>query len=226
MKRYSWLVTVSLIFITLTTISRGPIAAIFVTVWISMLTRAFRENKLKSFFGYHVALVITLFFFYLVIEVIAKDFKSFSRLLIFASDDDSSFEGHLGIRVRVINRLLNSDFISLFFGNGLGHFEAKMGTSSAHSSIFTQVFEQGIFGLLTYTLIYCIPIFSGLKLYLKYPSRLTFGLLQLSIFLFLVHFTYDAITTVNLWMYQGCIWGIMLKTRKKYDQNLNNYSNT
>lgn len=225
-KRYSWLVTASLIFVTVTTISRGPIAAIFVTLWISMLLRAYRENKLKSFFGYHLVLVITLFFSYLVIEAIAKDFKSFTRLLIFASDDDSSFEGHLGVRLRVINSLLNSDFISLFFGNGLGHFQAKMGTSSAHSSIFTQVFEQGIFGLLTYIIIYCLPIFSALRLYLKYPNKLTNGLFVISLFLFMVHFTYDAITTVNLWMYQGCIWGIIIKTRKNYGQNLNNYSNT
>lgn len=223
--KYSWIVTVSLIFVTLLTVSRGPIVALFVTLWIGQLIKAFRENKLKTFFKFHVVLLILLFGSYFLIALIAEDFNSYSRLLLFASSDDSSFEGHLGVRMRVLENLINSDIKTIFFGNGLGHFELKLGTSSAHSSIFTQLYEQGIFGLFTYSVIYSIPIFIGLKTYFKFPSKITLGLFKISLFLFLIHFTYDAITTANLWLYQGLVWGVLLKIKNLYAKDFNYNSN-
>jgi hypothetical protein len=198
------------LFVVIVTISRGPIVSLLFAIFVAAMLKNLYKGRLFSLFSI-MLLILGLFEFYSLTDL--SEYSKFGRLFTLGADDEST-QGHIGIRLRVLDLVFNSSFVNLIFGFGLGQIEAHLDVSSAHSSYFTQLYEQGLLGALSLILVYILIIRNAGLLYILQPSRRTFGLFVLALYLMLVHFTYDAISMVILWGYNGFVWGLVINKKK------------
>ncbi len=202
-KRQKWLMVGGSLFVVLVTISRGPVVSVAVSFALAYLIKNFYRGKIHYLlvFGIVVAILGAAF---TLISV--ADSSTFARLFSFGSDD-ASLQGHLGIRFRVLDMIFTNNLHHFFFGYGLGQIEHQLAISSAHSSYFTQLFEQGIFGVIAFATMYILLIGKAWRYYKTNPTREVFALFIIAIYLAIIHFAYDALSMVILWAYNGLVWG-------------------
>jgi hypothetical protein len=210
-KKQKWLMVGGSIFIVLVTISRGPVLSLVVSFALAYLIKNFYRGKMHYLllFGI-VALLLGLGF----TLVSVSEGSTFARLFSIGSDD-ASIQGHLGIRFKVLDMIFSNNLHHFFFGYGLGQIEHQLSISSAHSSYFTQLFEQGVFGVIAFATMYIILITKAWKYYRLNPANEVFGLFVIAIYLGIVHLAYDALSMVILWAYNGLVWGYINYLQKR-----------
>jgi len=211
-RRRFFFVAASL-FILIVTISRGPMLSLFLSIFLVLVFTNFYRGR---FFPLLISTIFISVLFVLIGYVDLSDSSKFERLFSLSAEDES-LQGHLGIRLRVLNLVFNNSVVNMFFGYGLGQTEPLLNVSSAHSSYFTQLFEQGLFGIFSYALVYLLILRNAWLLYKVKPSRRALGLFVLAVYLTLIHFAYDAISMVILWAYNGLVWGL-INFEKKYGE--------
>jgi len=222
-KKKDTVIAILLLFGIMLTISRGPIISLLLSLFVYHLLKL--KDNLKSGLKYSLYIlsgfIILAFIFSQYISL--ENFK-FDRLLSFGMDDPS-FEGHANVRLLAVNTSFLSPVLNLFFGYGIGHTQDVLDVSSAHSTYFTILIEQGLLGLFAFSSLFVIMILNAVKLYFNsrrkgLNSALYKYLVTISVFLTIIHVVYDATTLVILWAYNGLILGII-----KYESNkIKNYN--
>lgn len=217
-RRSKWWYCGSSLFIMLVTISRGPIVSLVLSFVLAYFLKGALKKTIKNqIVVYFFMMIIGLFVILNVEAFFELENSPFKRIFLLGSEQDASFQGHLNIRLEVLKKVFSGTVTHLFFGYGLGQFLVITGTTSAHSSYFTQLYEQGIFGVLGYLLVFITTVGTSMRLYLKYPSKHTMSFLVMAIFLGVIHLTYDAITTTILWAYTGFVYGASLYLKRVYE---------
>ncbi len=215
-SKKKWFFLLASLFVLIVTISRGPIVSLILAFAMGYLIKNFFRGRLVYQVIILVSIIGLLYLAFQFMEGQLIEGSKFSRIFDLGSEEDASFEGHLNVRIKVVEYIFGGDFVNLFFGYGFGQLAYHLFVSSAHSSYFTILFEQGLVGVFALGLVYVLMIVKTWKLYIKYPSKQAFGLFVMSLFLTLVHLVYDAFTLVILWAYVGFVWGLSYFFKRKY----------
>ena len=218
------IIAILLMFGVLLTVSRGPILSLILSFSIYHLLTL--KDDLKTGFNNSLYFVVALICVNLIIMqfVNLESFK-FDRLSNLDGDDDS-FLGHASVRLLSVSTIFSSPILNTFFGYGIGHCQDVLGISSAHSSFFTILLEQGVLGLIAFTSLFIVLISNSIKLYIKarrrgLKLRVYRHLVAVCVFLTLIHLVYDAISLAILWSYNGLLLGLI-----KHEANEIKYCNT
>ena len=215
-KKKKYIYSMISFLIVLVTISRGPIFAIFFSlIFVSITTKLYKKNM--NLILLIIPLILFLGIMYISPEL-GIEHSKFSRLLN-VTGDDASFEGHLNVRLRVLEMVFSNSPTNLFFGFGFGQTQKILHVSSAHSSFFTVLFEQGLFGLISMLTAYIVTIYLAVKNWLFNSDKNNYRFVVLSLYLLVIHLAYDAFTMTLLWSYNGFILGYILMLKRKNAKN-------
>lgn len=211
-KKEKWIMSLLSLFIVLVTISRGPIFSLILSFGLTFII----VNSIRTrFFNIIMSFVFLVMVALMLIQFDLSDDSMFARLFSVGSDD-ASLQGHYNVRVRVLSMIFGDDWTRLFFGYGLGQIDDILNVTSAHSSYFTQLFEQGLVGVFAFALMYLIIIRKAVRYYLLERGKVATGLLVLALYLGVIHLAYDAISMVVLWAYNGFVWAYLNYKEKNY----------
>lgn len=202
------------------TFSRGAILSFILTVFFSMIMIILKYQseryQLKRIFIISVLGIVIVSVFFSLSDTVPQ--LKTDRLLLLSFDDPSA-EGHLGVRIRVLATMLESDIVNFLFGYGPGNTRRVLSVSSAHSSYFTVLIEQGFVGFLFF-----IFAWGSLLILLTFARNHGIGgknglfLHVLSFHLFIVHMFYEASTLTLLWIYLGFTYGLVFPKQTKINQ--------
>lgn len=212
-KKKYLIVTLSIIMVV-STISRGPIFALFASLFVAFFIRTLYKSKKYFLLIPPMILALVITFIFLETEL---EGSKYGRLLL-VQGDDYSFKGHLSVRLKVLEMIFTESPINLFFGFGFGQTQQIMNVSSAHSSFFTVLFEQGLIGLISMLSIYLYSTYLALKNWLLHSNKINFRLLVLSLYLIFIHLAYDAYTMQTLWYFSGMVLGYMIIIKNQNDK--------
>jgi O-antigen ligase len=206
-----------LLFGIILTVSRGPIISLILSLLIYHFLRV--KDNFKTGFKNSIYIIVSLIFLVVIFNqyLSLEDFK-FDRLFSLGTED-ASFQGHANVRLLSVTTIFSSSVLNLFFGYGIGHTQDVLDVSSAHSSFFTILLEQGLLGFFAFISLFLIMTFNSIKLYINSRRKSlnsTFYkyLVAISVFLTVIHLVYDATTLVIVWAYNGLILGLI-----KYETN-------
>lgn len=191
-------------------ISRGPIVSVLFVLFIGYILKRLRNGK------FHVIFVtIPIFLSLALLLFINQSFDKESKFarLTNLSGEDASFQGHLGVRLKVVDMIFSDLSSETFFGYGVAQTQRVLNVSSAHSSYFTILLEQGVIGLFIFISVFLMILFRAYKLWQSKNCKLYYLLLIISLYLFFIHFTYDAISMTILWFYNGLTYGLILSKK-------------
>jgi len=198
---------ISLLIILVGSFSRSGFLALVISL---MIAYTYQKNNKNQFNTKPILLI-----FITVIVVLPLSFVTISQvldlqpLIRLAKFDllsaDSSFVGHLSIRVRIIKEIFSSNPINMFFGYGIGGTQKYLNVSSGHMSFATVLYDMGLVGFFFFSLLWVYPIIKMILKYGAYKKSMKAFYFALNIFLVLCHMFYNATTFVPLWFYLGWI---------------------
>ncbi len=211
-KKYKWFLVIASLFIVLVTISRGPVLSLIAALGLAYTI----VNLYKGRVHYLVILGVLVVLLGVGFTLVTISDNSMFARLFSIGEEDASFRGHLNIRVRVLEMIFSNNLMPMIFGYGMGQIDHLLNISSAHSSYFTQLFEQGVFGVIAFASMFIAMITKAWKLYKKRLGKELLGLFVIALYLAVIHLAYDALSMVILWAYNGLIWGYLNYLEKQH----------
>jgi hypothetical protein len=197
-----------LVIILLGSFSRSGILALIISTLIIYL---FKKNVYGTRYNEKPITLLLIAFFIVLpasIGVLSQllDLKLLTRIFEFdTASSNSSFAGHLSIRLRIVKEMFTSDFITFFFGHGIGGIKIYLGASSGHMSFATIFYEMGLVGLLSFTILWGYPFIILVQIGSLNNNPKNIFVISSGVFLFLTHIFYNVTTFVPVWFYLGWV---------------------
>lgn len=202
-----YFLTPCLFIILLGSFSRSGFLAFLISISIAYL---FQKNNKNLYNTKPIRFLLVIIFLALplYIGVISEllNLSMLPRIFEFdISSNDSSFAGHLNIRVKIIKEIFSSNFVNLFFGFGIGGTQKYLYVSSGHMSFATILYDMGLLGLISFTILWIYPVIKLILNNSVYKKPKKIFIIATGLYLIFCHMFYNATTFLPLWFYLGWI---------------------
>ena len=205
-----------LIIISLGTFSRSGLLSLVISI---VSIAIYNRNKSRRFNSKPIYILLLFIFIILPLSIASIsqliDIPLLMRVTEFDTlSENSSFAGHLNVRLKILKEIFFSNPVNIFFGYGIGGTDKYLNVSSGHMSFVTVLYDLGIVGLAFFSLLWFYPLFILFKEnWNKHNPEILF-IFSFSVFIIFSHMFYDATTFVPLWFYLGWVVNKVFEMQK------------